>query len=150
MMAMAIPQSVKAYDFSYTYNGQTQYYNIVDGNAQVTYEENPVWWGTAAYPSLEDEDSIIIIPSTVTYDGTTCQSEGIGDVDGSSANVIAANGQIVIENADGNTVTLYDAAGHIHAIKQSNNQAVIFDVPASGSYLVKIGSFQARKVVVVR
>ena len=72
MMSMAIPQSVKAYDFSYTYQGQTLYYNIVNGEAQVTYQNN----GSPAYTNLS---GALVIPDTVTYNGTTYSVSSIGD-----------------------------------------------------------------------
>ena len=72
MMALAIPQCVKAYDFSYTYQGQTLYYNIVNGEAQVTYQNN----GSPAYTNLS---GALVIPDTVTYNGTTYSVTSIGD-----------------------------------------------------------------------
>lgn len=76
--------------------------------------------------------------------------EGINEVDGINAKMYSAHGQIMIGNADGNTVTLYDATGRILAIKQSSDQTITFDVPATGTYLVKVGNAPARRVVVVR
>ena len=73
MMSMAIPQSVKAYVvFSYTYQGQTLYYKIVNGEAQVTYQNN----GSPAYTNLS---GALVIPDTVTYNGTTYSVTSIGD-----------------------------------------------------------------------
>ena len=49
LTVLAIPQSVKAYVvFSYTYQGQTLDYKIVNGEAQVTYQNN----GSPAYTNL--------------------------------------------------------------------------------------------------
>ena len=73
LTVLAIPQSVKAYDvFSYTYQGQTLYYNIVNGEAQVTYQNN----GSPAYTNLS---GALVIPDTVTYNGTTYSVTSIGD-----------------------------------------------------------------------
>ncbi|MCR5821967.1 MAG: leucine-rich repeat domain-containing protein, partial [Bacteroidales bacterium] len=72
MMALAIPQSVKAYDFEYTYQGQTLYYNIVDGNAQVTYQNNYP-------PSYSNLTGDLVIPDSVTYNGNTYAVTSIGD-----------------------------------------------------------------------
>ena len=76
MMALAIPQSVKAYDFSYTYQGQTLYYNIVDGNAQVKYQTFNYFSGGSAYLNLS---GTLVIPSSVTNNGTTYSVTSIGN-----------------------------------------------------------------------
>ncbi len=72
MMALAIPQSVKAYDFSYTYQGQTLYYNIVDGNAQVT---NQISYS----PRYYNLTGSLSIPDSVTYNGNTYAVTSIDD-----------------------------------------------------------------------
>ena len=72
LTVLAIPQSVKAYDFSYTYQGQTLYYNIVNGEAQVTYQNN----GSPAYTYLSGS---LVIPDTVTYNSATYSVTSIGD-----------------------------------------------------------------------
>ena len=56
-----------AYDFSYTYQGQTLYYNIVNGNAEVTSQNG-------SYPT-----GSLTIPSSVTYNGTTYSVTSIGE-----------------------------------------------------------------------
>ena len=77
-------------------------------------------------------------------------TEGIGDVDGSNAKVYSADGGIVVDGADGKTVTLYDAAGHQLAVRCNEYDDIRFDIPASGTYLVKVGDAPARRIVVVR
>ena len=71
---IAIWQSAYAYDFSYTYQGKTLYYNIVNGEAQVTRQNtsSPYY---STYPTGD-----LTIPSSVTrYDGTTYAVTSIGD-----------------------------------------------------------------------
>lgn len=77
-------------------------------------------------------------------------NEGIGEAHGANAMVYSHNGRLVVEGADDNSVTLYNAAGRILATKHSANQTITFDIPVTGAYLVKIGSAPARRVVVVR
>ncbi|MCQ2278802.1 MAG: leucine-rich repeat domain-containing protein [Bacteroidales bacterium] len=61
-----------AYDFSAVApSGQTLYYNIVGGNAQVTYYNS----GSPSYPNLT---GALVIPATVTYNGTTYTVTSIG------------------------------------------------------------------------
>ncbi len=75
LMALALPQSVRAYDFSAVApSGQTLYYNIVEGNAQVTYQSY-----SYSSPSYSNLTGSLTIPSNVTYAGTTYSVTSIGD-----------------------------------------------------------------------
>ena len=74
MLAMIIPQTARAYDFSaMAPTGQTLYYNIVNGEAQVTsqIDSYPFY---SYYPS-----GVLTIPSSVTYNGSTYTVTSIGD-----------------------------------------------------------------------
>ena len=48
------------------------------------------------------------------------------------------------------TVCIYDVVGRLLATKRETAQEVLLDVPASGTYLVKIGDAPARRIVVKR
>ena len=93
-------------------------------------------------------DTVFI--TTHHYDTIYITQEGIGGVDAINAKVYSSRGQIVVEGADGNMVTLYDVTGRILATKQDNYLPLRFDAPASGTYMIKIGNYPARKVVVIR
>ena len=56
----------------------------------------------------------------------------------------------MVEGAEGQPVTLFDAVGRRLATKRDEYMPVRFDVPASGTYLVKIGDYAARRVMVIR
>ena len=75
---------------------------------------------------------------------------GVGDVDALNAKVYVNNGQIVVEGTEGNTVWLYDAVGRLLATKQNDYSTLRFDVPTTGTYLIKVGDHPARRVVVIR
>lgn len=77
-------------------------------------------------------------------------TEGIDGVDILNAKVYSSQGQIVVEGAEQNTVTLFDINGRALATKQDYGAPLRFDVPASGTYMIKIGNHAARKVVVTR
>ena len=62
--------------------------------------------------------------------------------------VYASYGQIVVEGANGRLVTLYSATGQLMAKKQDEDDLLYFDVPTSGSYLVKIGNVAVKQIVV--
>ena len=64
-LTIAIPQRTKAYDFSSVApSGQTLYYNIINGEAQVTFQGSH-------YPRYTSLSGALVIPSSVTYQGTT-------------------------------------------------------------------------------
>ena len=100
--------------------------------------------------SLTECDTIISHYMMVIHDTIFSVSEGISDIAEQNAIIYQHNGQIAVEGAMNNTVTLYDATGRIQTIKQSNNQTITFDIPSSGVYLVKVGDAPARRIVVVR
>ena len=75
---------------------------------------------------------------------------GVDGVDVIYAKVYTHSGQIVVEGAEGNTVWLYDAVGRLLATRQDDYSALRFDVPATGTYLIKVGYHPARRVAVVR
>lgn len=75
---------------------------------------------------------------------------GVDEVDAINAKVYSSQGQIVVEGADGNTVTLHDLTGRYLATKQDNYGTLRFDAPASGTYMIKIGNHAAKKVVVIK
>ena len=67
-----------------------------------------------------------------------------------NAKVYTSHGQVVVEGAEGNMVTLYDVTGRVLATKQDDYSLLRFDTPASGTYMIKIGAYPARRVVVIR
>ena len=75
---------------------------------------------------------------------------GMDEVDAINAKIYTSRGQIVVDGTEGNTVWLYDINGRVLATKQDEYTPLHFDVPTSGTYLVKIGNHSARKVVVIR
>lgn len=75
---------------------------------------------------------------------------GVDEVDAINAKVFSNSGQIVVEGADGNMVALFDLNGRVLATKRDEYSSLRFDVPTSGTYMIKIGNHPARKVVVVR
>ena len=95
---------------------------------------------------------------TVTGDATyTAYFESIGGTEGiegaetnDGVRLAQTDGSIVVEGANGNTVTLYDAVGRVQATKQSSNQTITFEVPTAGIYLIKVGNAPARRIVVIK
>ena len=117
---------------------------------------NDIYVHDTTYITLMDTlmqyDTIIntVYDTIVIHDTIYITQEGIGGVDVLNAKVYSSQGQIVVEGADGNMVTLYDVNGRVLATKHDNDIPLSFDVPATGTYMIKIGNYPARKVVVIR
>ena len=77
-------------------------------------------------------------------------SEGIYGMENIDAKIYWRNGQIIVEGVEQNIVTLYDLNGRMLATKQNYGTTVNFNIPTSGTYMIKIGNYPARKVVVIK
>ena len=99
------------------------------------------------YDTVYVHDTITIHDTVVIHDTIVV---GIDNIETINAKIYQHNGQVVVEGAEGNTVTLYDINGRVLATKQDNDMPLSFDVPATGTYMIKIGNYPARKVVVIR
>ena len=77
-------------------------------------------------------------------------NDAVDDVEAPGAKIYSDGGQIVVEGAGQNVVTLSDIGGRILATRQGQGAPLRFDVPATGTYLVKVGCHAARKVVAVK
>ena len=78
------------------------------------------------------------------------EDEGVEEVVENKFKCYQQNGQIVVEGAEGNNVMVYDLYGRVLAIKRDEGTLLRFDVPATGTYLIRIGDAPARRIVVVR
>ena len=74
------------------------------------------------------------------------ETQGIDDVIADTVNVYTLDGQIVVETELKEEIVIYDIVGR----KVDGGRNTHFDVPASGVYLVKIGTMPTQKVVVVK
>lgn len=74
------------------------------------------------------------------------ETQGIDDVIADAVNVYTLGGQIVVETNLKDEISIYDIVGR----KVDGGRKTRFDVPASGVYLVKIGTMPTQKVVVVK
>ena len=102
------------------------------------------------YDTLLLHDTIIIYDTIVIYDTIYLPQQGIDSIETLALKVYTSCGQIVVEGADGNMVTLYDVSGRVLATRRDQYAPLRFDPPASGTYMLKVGNHPARKVVVIR
>ena len=128
-----------------------QQIDVMPSNGNTTYTDDGAPEGTVYY-----QVGILLSGSTKSGDIilsniATNETVGIHDItEVSNFNVSICNGQIVVDGAEGNQVWLYDAVGRMIATKQEDSAPIRFNVPASGTYLVKVGTLPARRVVVIR
>jgi len=92
---------------------------------------------------------------TVTADVTLtalfeADPTGIGDVEPAGFTIVMAEGRITVKGAGNQEVCVYDASGRLVGRKSLADGTVAFAVPATGVYLVRVGSAPAKRVVVVR
>lgn len=99
---------------------------------------------------LTQTDTLWLHDTVVVHDTVYITQEGIGDVEAASVKMYSSQGQIVVEGAEGNTVALFDVSGRMLATRRDDLAPLRFDVPASGTYMLRIGNHPARKVVVIR
>lgn len=91
-------------------------------------------------------------PRTITVTGNATYTayfeaiQGIDDVNTDAVNVYTLGGQIVVETEQNDEIGIYDIVGR----KVDGGRKTFFDVPASGVYLVKVGSMPLQKVAVIK
>ena len=88
----------------------------------------------------------ITVTSNATYTAYFVATQGIDDVIADAVNIYTHGGQIVVETELKEEIVIYDIVGR----KVDGGRKTRFDVPASGVYLVKIGTMPTQKVVVVK
>lgn len=74
----------------------------------------------------------------------------LDDVTVSNVNIYVNQHQIVVEEANGVEVKLFDVNGRLLSTLKDNVMPLRIDVPASGSYMVQVGNLLTKKVVVIK
>lgn len=80
---------------------------------------------------------------------STLNNNGIEDVGEEEYAISSQDGRLTVSGAEGNMVNVYSLDGRCIYSASAKGTTVI-DIPASGTYLLKIGHHPARKVVVIR
>ena len=128
------------------YNGKTTVYDTI---FNTVYDTTVVYSTDTLWLTLHDT---IYLPQYI-YDTIYIHDTvyvGLDEVETINVKVYISNGQIVVDGADGNQVWLFDITGRLMATKKDNHLPLRFDIPSSGAYLVKIGNYHSRKVVVIK
>ena len=156
---LTLTEYTPVHDTTYINVHDTTYITLTDTVTNTIYDTitktvfdtitNTIYDTTVVYSTdtLWLHDTVFVHDTVFIYDTIYV---GVDEVETVSAKIYTSNGQIVVDSTQGNTVWLYDVNGRILATKQDEYSRLHFDVPASGTYLVKIGNHPARKVVVIR
>nr|MCR4659847.1 leucine-rich repeat protein [Bacteroidales bacterium] len=102
----------------------------------------------------DNTDSVrtVEVHGNVTYTAyfASNNGEGIDDISAEDIKIVASNGEIVLEGAEGMAVNVFDMMGRRIFGMTSAQEPCRVAVMQRGIYLVKVGTLPARKVVVVR
>ena len=137
------------FDTVYSTQFDTVYSTLIDTVDRYIYDTTLLTDTLWLYDTVYIHDTIFI------HDTIYVTENGIDEVMGIDVKVFQREGCIVVEGAEGYVVNLYDAVGRL--MKSSPTPShngdggrVIFDVSASGVYLVRVGELPARRIVVIR
>ncbi len=140
-----------------TPNGNNAFLRWTDGNSYnprtVTITSDTTFTALFLNGTTVLHDTIhdtVYLTDTVIIHDTIYLTDGIGNIDMLNAKVYSSQGQIVVEGAEGHPVTIYDVTGRVLATKRVDYTLLRFDIPAVGTYLVKVGAAPARRIVVVK
>lgn len=75
---------------------------------------------------------------------------GINDAETADYTIGTRDGSIVITNAPGQQIRIFDNLGRCLITDQGASTTRIFPVPTTGTYMIQVGTIPARKVVVVK
>ncbi len=101
-------------------------------------------------------DTVWWYDTVIVHDTVYVNVVGVGVEEMPNTKIYQHDGYIVVESADGavlGAVRVFDVTGKMLAsrpIFMDSSSRIRFEVSASGTYLVKIGDFPAKKIVVVR
>ena len=114
------------------------------------YDTTWVYDTTILTDTLWLTDTVFLYDTVIVHD--TVFITGVENAEPLDAKIYAHNGHIVVEGANGYTITLYDAVGRQLATKETlpSGEPCELGVAATGVYLVKVGPYPARRIVVKR
>jgi len=143
----------------------TTYIDVPYAVHDTTYIDVPYAVHDTTYITLTDTVTVTLVDTLTVYQTDTLYIDrivhdtvyiydtvyvGVDDVQTVNYMLYQQGGQIVVEGAEGSPVTVYDAVGRLLATRRDTYGPVRFDAPAAGTYLVRVGSAAARRIVVVR
>lgn len=90
------------------------------------------------------------VPCDTVYihDTIYVMQEGVDVAQIQAIKIYVEGGRIVVENAENMELKIYTVSGCLLATRRGTQHSLRFAVPTSGVYLVEVGGYAARKVVV--
>ncbi len=104
------------------------------------------------YDSVWVYDTTFVLDTVYFFDTVYIEVpvQGVDGVEMVNVKVYTYHTQIIVEGAQGLAVRLYDINGRLIATKRDDSPITYFYVQTSGTYLVRVGEYPARRVVVIR
>lgn len=120
-------------------------YNIVQSDSVVYYYDTLCAIHDTVVVTIHDT-VVVTVHDTIYLSDST----GIDDRSAMVIDIGVYGHNISVSGVGDHTVQLYDAVGRLIATRRSLYDRVVFEVPASGTYVVLVDGIAARKVVVIR
>ena len=93
---------------------------------------------------------VVTLSADLTLTATFGANESITEVAEVQYTINVQGSQIVVSEAGNARIRIFDAIGRLISTTQNAEEVRIFNMPASGVYMVQVGDYPAQKVVVVR
>ncbi|MCQ2282962.1 MAG: DUF6383 domain-containing protein [Bacteroidales bacterium] len=78
-----------------------------------------------------------------TFDGT----EGIDNTEPDPYAITSQGNQVIISGVAEFPVRIFDAVGRLRATSTSHSDTAVFSAPATGVYLIQVGTYPATRIV---
>ncbi|MBR1851319.1 MAG: leucine-rich repeat domain-containing protein [Bacteroidales bacterium] len=95
-------------------------------------------------------DTLVVYDTIVVHDTVVVENQAIDAANGLNIRITSGQGRIEVEGALGQSVLLYDLAGRLLRSVAEAESRLTLEVPASGTYLLRVGTLPARKLTVLR
>ncbi len=93
----------------------------------------------------------ITVDSNVTFEASfETSTQSVVDVNAVNHTVGVNGSQIIVKNAEGQQIRIFDVVGRCLSTTISTDRVRVFNMPVTGVYLVQVGNYLAEKVVVVK
>ena len=137
------------HDTTYITLTDTVINSVHDTIINTMYDTTIVYYTDTLWLTLHDTIYLPLYTHDTIYIHDTIYV-GVDEVETLNVKIYTHDGQIVIDGSEGNQVWLYDINGRLMATQRADHSPLRFDIPSSGTYLVKIGNYHSRKVVVIK
>ena len=143
LIAMRKPAATVAYAVhDTTIVHDTLYFDVPYAVQDTTVVTDTLW--------LTLHDTVWMTDTVYIHDTIYVPQEGVTCAEPTLIRLYQRDGQIVVEGDVAGEVALFDAVGRKLETRRGKGNTLLLDVPASGTYLVKVGNHPARRIVAVK